>query len=293
MGPARHGQAMENLVSARWLSDNLMRDDLVVIDCSVSATKTDGGPVHYQSGQPEFARGHIPSARHVDLVTDLTDRGSAHLFALPSPEAFRCAMAALGISDTSTVVLYDRSFTAWAARVWWMLRWIGFDKAVILNGGLGAWTAAGFDLSVQQPVIEQGRLSLNTRTNMIATQDTVRKAQDTKAARLLDTLSAEAFDGTTCDYARPGHITGATHAFTLDLFNADGTFRTPEQLAELLEGDRTIPQITYCGAGILASATAFVLVQLGYPDVAVYMASLQEWAADPANPMHTGIDGQA
>ena len=83
------------------------------------------------NGRANFAAGHIPGAGFADLLGDLSDPGATFEFTAPSPLAFVAAMAALGVDDNSRVVLYDTFNSAWAARVWWMLRWIGFDQAVV------------------------------------------------------------------------------------------------------------------------------------------------------------------
>lgn len=92
-------------------------------------------------------------------------------------------------------------------------------------------------------------------------------------------------------YGRPGHIPGATNISSLSLFDDSGRFRSHEELDGMFAGDREARSITYCGAGVAASASAFVMTRLGFTDVAVYMGSLQEWAADPSNPLVVGGAG--
>ena len=91
-------------------------------------------------------------------------------------------------------------------------------------------------------------------------------------------------------YDRPGHIQGATNVPVPSLFDDSGHFRSQEELAALFEGDRGARTITYCGGGIAASSNAFVMTRLGFTDVAIYGASLQEWAADPDNPMEVVLE---
>ena len=91
-------------------------------------------------------------------------------------------------------------------------------------------------------------------------------------------------------YGREGHIPGASNVPVTSLVNEDGLYRKNEELAQLLAGDRDARTITYCGGGVAASSVAFSLARLGFTDVAVYMGSLQEWAADPANPLETSTE---
>ncbi|WP_299726723.1 sulfurtransferase [uncultured Tateyamaria sp.] len=276
---------MNNLASAQWLFENQNREDVVILDCSVSPSSDDNGKTVYHSGKAQFDAGHIPGAQHADLVGALAGKTGSMLFQMPDAEQFRDEMQRLGVHDGATVVLYDQSFTAWAARVWWMLRWIGFDNAFVLNGGLKAWTDAGYAISEDTDPPVPGMLSLALRPDVIARQSDVRTSLDDPQTCLIDTLSAESFQGENNAYARPGHIAGASNVFALSMFKEDGTFKSKDDLQAMYDGAPDQRQITYCGAGILASATAFVLVQLGYEDVSVYAASLQEWAADPDNPM--------
>ena len=134
---------MDSLVTTQWLSEHLDDPKLVVLDCSVSVQPGEDGSLQILSGRADYEGGHIPSAGFADLMDDLADSDSQLGFAVGTPEQFCAAMGALGVGDDSRVVLYDGSNSAWAARVWWMLRWAGFDRAALLDGGLRAWTAEG------------------------------------------------------------------------------------------------------------------------------------------------------
>jgi thiosulfate/3-mercaptopyruvate sulfurtransferase len=276
---------MDKLVTTDWLSRHLNDPDLVVLDCSVYSLPDDAGGIVNVNGRAEYDAGHIPGAGFADLMGDLADPDSPIEFALPTPEQFCSAMGALGVGDDSRVVLYDGFMSAWAARVWWMLRWVGFDRAGVLDGGLQAWTAEGRPVSAEPATRAAKHLTPTVRPELIADRDEVFAAIDDGAVRLIDAMPEDHFRGEQTMYARPGHIPGASNASVLDLFDESGRFRPLDELAGMFEGDRDARTITYCGGGIAASATALVLTRLGYTDVAVYTASLQEWAADPANPL--------
>lgn len=275
---------MDTLVTTEWLSAHLDDPDLVVLDCTVLSQEVDGS-FRNVSGRAEYDKGHIPGAGFADLKGDLSDQSSEIEFAVPSPAAFCASMERLGVGDDTGVVLYDSQMTAWAARVWWMLRWVGFDNAALLDGGLTAWTAEGRPLS-SEPVDRPAKtLTLNLRPELIVDQKAVRAAVADKSANLVDTLPAASFTGEMVPYGRPGHIPGAVNVFGADLLDESGRYRAQAELEAMHPGDRDAPTITYCGGGILASSNAFIMTRLGYSDVAVYTASLQEWAADPDNPM--------
>jgi thiosulfate/3-mercaptopyruvate sulfurtransferase len=279
---------MDTLVSADWLNRHLDDPNLVVLDCTVTVEADEEGGLRVLNGRPNYEAGHIPTAGFADLVDELSDAESALEFTLPAPEEFVAAMSALGVSDDSRVVLYSANYPAWAARVWWMLRWIGFDRAALLDGGLAAWTAAGYPLSTEPPRRNAGKLSLNLRTEVMAYRDEVLESLEGEEVRLIDSMPEAHYRGEVAMYDRPGHIPGASNIPTTLLMDETGRFRSQDELEMLFDGDPDERTITYCGGGVAASANAFVLHRLGFTDVAVYAASLDEWAADPANPMELG-----
>jgi thiosulfate/3-mercaptopyruvate sulfurtransferase len=276
---------MDTLVTTEWLSRHLDDPDLVVLDCMVRTDVDDDGSFRNISGRTDYNGGHIPKAGFADLTGDLCDSDSPLAFAMPTPEQFCAAMGRLGVGDESRVVLYDGYLSAWAARVWWMLRWVGFDHAAILDGGLKAWTAEGRPLSTEPVARCAKTLTPAPRPELIADRDEVFAAIDDGAVHLIDTLPEAFYKGEQAPYGRPGHIPGASNICAIDLLDEEGRFRSRDELADMLGGDHGARTITYCGGGIMASSNAFVMTRLGFTDVAVYTASLQEWAADPDNPM--------
>ncbi len=288
----RHGAgahaAIDSLVTTEWLSRHLGDPDLVVLDCTVHVERGSDGGFKVESGRADYERGHIAGAGFADLTGDLADGASRFEFAVPAPERLAAGMGALGVGDGSRVVLYSGSRPDWAARVWWMLRWIGFDRVALLDGGLRAWTAEGRPLSTEAVARPPARLTVSLRPETIADRDEVRAAIGKGSVSIIDALPEASFQGKFSLYARPGHIPGATNIPSSSLVDASGHFLAREALAALHGGVRAGRVITYCGGGIAASSNAFTLTRLGFSDVAVYMGSLQEWAADPANPMETG-----
>lgn len=274
----------DTLVTTEWLSQHLDDPDLVVLDCTVSVKQGEDGLV-IESGRAGYESGHIPTAGFADLMGNLADADSPFQYTVPSAEQFAAAMGALGVGDDTRVVLYDASMSAWAARVWWMLRWVGFDRAAILDGGLGAWTAEGRPLSTDPAIHPTRTLTPAPRPELIADRDEVMAAIDDAGVTLIDAMPEAHYRGEMAMYARPGHIPTAKNVSVMSLLDENGRYRPQEELATLFDGGADARAITYCGGGIAASSTAFVMTRLGYTDVAVYTGSLQEWAADPDNPM--------
>jgi thiosulfate/3-mercaptopyruvate sulfurtransferase len=274
----------DSLVTTEWLSEHLDDPDVVLLDCTVSVQQGADGMV-IESGRAGYEAGHIPTAGFADLMGKLADADSPYEYAVPSPEEFAAVMGALGVGDDTRVVLYDSSMSVWAARVWWMLRWVGFDRAAVLDGGLAAWQAEGRLLS-GDPADEPARvLTPAPRPELIADRDEVFAAIGDESVRLIDVLPEAHYRGEMVMYARPGHISTAENVPIMGLLDEAGRFKSKDELAALFGGDEGARAITYCGGGIAASSTALVMTRLGYTDVAVYIGSLQEWTEDPANPM--------
>jgi len=131
------------LVETDWLAANLEDPALRVLECTTILHPRPDGGYKAESGRATWAAGHIPRSGFADLTDDLCDRSASWLYMMPSAEQMATAMARLGVGDGVRVVLYDRAVNMWAARVWWMLRAVGFDHAAVLNGGWKKWTLEG------------------------------------------------------------------------------------------------------------------------------------------------------
>jgi thiosulfate/3-mercaptopyruvate sulfurtransferase len=280
----------DTLVSADWLKQHLDDPDLVVLDATVIVQPDAAGNLQLINGRANYESGHIPTARFADLMGELSDPDSPLQFGVPSPEQFAAAMGRLGVGDDSRVVLYDAMGSSWAARVWWMLRWIGFDRAALLDGGFAAWTEAGGDLSTEPVNPVARKLTVNLRPEIIADQEEVRASIGNDAVRLIDVLPPIHYRGEWTMYDQPGHIPGAINIPVMSLFDEAGGMRQDDELAALLGDEKDKRTITYCGGGIAASAEAFALTRLGFKDVAIYAASLEEWTANPENPMEINLE---
>lgn len=276
-------QIDDPLVSVDWLKQRLDDPNLVILDATVQIDFDERSQMSISSGRKGYLAGHIPNAGFADLTNDLVDNQRVYPYAIPTPEKFATAMEALGVGDDSLVVLYARDYTAWAARVWWMLRWIGFDNAVVLDGGLTAWKAAGLPITTEAVDRPAASLTIKLRPSLIVERDEVYAAINDPNVLLIDAMPAAHFRGEMQMYARTGHIPTAINVPTV--FAEDGRFLSKDLLVQSHPFDPMKRAITYCGGGISASANAFAMHRLGFSDVGVYMNSLEEWAADERNPM--------
>jgi len=282
------------LVETEWLSERLHDPGVRVLECTVHLHPADvPGGFRVESGRERWSQGHIAGAGFVDLHEELSDKTAPLRFMLPPPDQFAAAMGRHGVGEGVRVVLYDRFVNMWAARVWWMLRVFGFDDVVVLNGGWKKWTREGRPVATDEGNRPPRNFTARFRPDLVADRGSVLAALGKTDACVLNALTEEQHRGTGgVSYGRAGRIAGTGNVPARDLVDPethaylpDDGLRAKFAAAGALEAKRVV---TYCGGGIAASSDAFALALLGRDDVAVYDASLSEWAADPSLPMERG-----
>jgi len=282
---SKETKSIDPLISAQWLNKHLNDSDLVVLDSSVIVNMNASGGFNLESGLEQFNQGHIPKARFADLKGNLSKTMSELNFVMPTAMQFQSVMQKLGVGNNTRVVIYSVDNQDWATRLWWMLRWAGVDQVAILDGGLKAWTAAGFTLSNEISKQTENVLILKLRPQVIAYEKEVLTSINNKQVNLFDAMPEMHFLGQFSMYSRPGHINGAINIPSSSVIAESGLFKPMDELDMMFDQDKKHRSIAYCGGGVSASTVAFTLYRLGYEDVAVYMGSLQEWAENPENPM--------
>jgi thiosulfate/3-mercaptopyruvate sulfurtransferase len=281
------------LVDTEWLAQHLNDPGVRVLECTVYSTPKPDGGFAVESGRAKWAEGHIPGAGFADLTKELADRTSKLNYTMPSAEQFAETMGRYGVDDGVRVILYDRIVNMWAARVWWMLRAFGFENAAVLDGGWKKWTLENRPVAADDGARPARKFIAKPRGDLFVGKEAVLAGVGDRATCLLNALTPEQHAGTGGpNYGRIGRITGSTNVAARDLVDPKTHAYLPAaallekfKAAGALDAGRVI---TYCGAGIAASSDAFVLTLLGRDDVAVYDASLSEWAHDPSLPMETG-----
>ena len=279
------------LVETDWLYEHLDDSDLRILDCSVMYRDGEAGKRTYFSGEEHWARGHVPGSVFVDFLADLNTREPIP-FNMPPVDEFAEKMESIGVGDDNRVVLYDNSNHAWAARVWWMLRVIGFDGASVLNGGLQKWTAEGRPVSTEATRYPRGVLTVRHRPELMVDKRRILSSLNDDGVTLINALTPAEYRGTVNRFPRAGRIANSVNVDCESLVDPDTrAFLPNDELRAIfrsvgaLSGNRVI---TYCGGGVAASADALALTMLGVQGVAVYDGGLIEWTADPAVPMETG-----
>ena len=284
------------LATTDWLANHLDAPNLRILECTVFLRPRDDGQPGYKAipATAEFAAGHIPGAVYADLTNDLSDRSQSLRFMMPPAAQFAEAMRRYGVGDDSEVILYDREGNMWAARIWWMLRAFGFDNARVLDGGWKTWLAEGRPVSAEVTRPAPVTFTAHERPELIATKEDVIAAMSSGQGCIVNALNPAQHRGDVAPYGRPGHITGSVNVPAMGSAGiVDPSTQKYLPLEEIRQrftaagvepGER---MITYCGGGIAASSAAFAATMAGYLNIAVYDASLSEWAADPSLPMET------
>jgi len=278
------------LISAADLAPHVLDSRWVILDCRHDL-------MNPNAGRDAFAAGHIQNAQFANIDTDLSGAkaGADGLFRgrhpLPERAALIDTLRAWGIDDDTQVVAYDAHGGMFAARLWWLLRWIGHRAVAVLDGGLAAWQAAGEPLVT--PVAPRARGTIAERpslTHTVAVDDVVANLA-TQNKTVVDARAADRYRGEneTIDPVG-GHIPGARNRFFKDNLAPDGRFKDAAQLkAEWAPLFASAPQaIMQCGSGVTACHNLLALEVAGLPGAALYPGSWSEWCADPARPVATG-----
>lgn len=230
-------------------------------------------------GHKAWAQGHIPGAVYVSLAHDLAappGRGGRHPLP-PRSQWLACARAA-GINDHQQVVVYDDAGGAFAARAWWLLRWLGHAPVAVLDGGLPAWTGT---LTTDAPTPTPGDLA--DATPLVRSIDL--SPADLPAHTLLDARAQARFEGKV-EPIDPvaGHIPGALcKPFEGNLH--DGYFLPPKQLRARFADVAGGQTVHYCGSGVTACHNILACHIAGLPEGALYPGSWSGWITDPAHPV--------
>ena len=283
------------LIDVATLAERLDDPALRIFDTTVELRRPpDGGPYAIESGRPAYDRGHIPGAAFADIPGALSEPDARFPFTLPGAAHFAAAAGRLGIGPGVHVVAYARESPMWATRLWWLLRFFGFDAVSVLDGGLPAWLDAGRELSIEPVAYPSAEFVARPRPDLLAARRDVERVVASEApACLINALQPTVFRGEgPSSYSRPGRIPRSVNVPWTGLVDPDtNRFRPLGELERHFDdvgaGD-TQPVIAYCGGGISATVDLFALSLLGRETARLYDGSLTEWTADPELPVEVG-----
>ncbi|MCG7310204.1 sulfurtransferase [Brachybacterium sp. ACRRE] len=241
-----------------------------------------------------FLAGHVPGSVYVDLGADLAApaRPEAGRHPLPDPADFAAALGAVGIGDGAAVLALDDTDGSQASRLVWMLRALGVEAA-LLDGGLGAWTAAGGELSTEDPAPDAAVFTPRPwGTAVTATADEVEAAAGTEGSVVVDARAPERYRGETEPVdPRAGHVPGAINVPFAGNVGADGRFLDPRALRERFASagvGETDEIIVYCGSGVTATHDLLALERAGFTGARLFPGSWSQWSADEGREVATG-----
>lgn len=274
----------DTLIDAAALAAHLDDRRWTIVDCRSDLLRPEWGAQAY-------AEGHIPGAVFASLERDLSGEIAAHTgrHPLPAREHFAATLSRWGIDGDTQVVAYDQGNSAYAARLWWMLRWVGHNAVAVLDGGYAAWMAGSFPVSREPASREPKRFALRDGVPFVTTAE-LQDLLARRAALLVDARAADRFAGRneTIDPVA-GHVPGAVnHPFAGNL-DENNRFRAPSQLRE--QWMRTLADrspgelVAMCGSGVTACHDLLALEIAGLPGGRLYAGSWSEWIRDSARPI--------
>ncbi len=282
---------MRALVSAAEVLLRIRQDQSlpVFIDCNFDLFDV-------SAGRRTYEQGHLPAARYAHLEQDLSGPKSVRgprdggRHPLPDRSEWAACVGRWGIAAGTPVVAYDDQGGPYAARAWWMFRWLGHPEVAVLDGGKAAWLAAGGDLETQAPQWA-ARAPHPLGEPAVSTASAEELLARLGRVTLIDARAPERFRGQSEPLdSRAGHIPGAVNRFFKDNLQADGRFKAVEQLrAEWLalvpQGAQVVHQ---CGSGVTACHNLLAMEHAGLGQGALYPGSWSEWSADPHRPVAVG-----
>jgi len=276
--------AFNTLVSTAELAAHLV--SWRVFDCRHDLARP-------ELGEQQYRQAHIPGALFASLDRDLsapkTGKNGRH--PLPDAKAFGAWLGQQGLKPGEQVVCYDAANGAMAARLWWMLRWVGHDAVAVLDGGFAKWQAEGRAVSADAPKVKPTEYRVQVRPDMALEVAAI--AKNPRKRVLLDARAPARYRGEQ-EPIDPvaGRIPGALNRFNMDNVRGDGRFKSPEDLKrdfqQALGSKAPSEAIHYCGSGVAACHNLLAMELAGLPGGKLYAGSWSEWQADPKRPREKG-----
>ncbi len=282
--------ALAGLVGVGELRQRLGEPGLCIVDCRHDLMQPAAGRAAYELG-------HIPGAQHAHLDHDLSgppgDGAGRH--PLPDRAVLAARFRAWGVDPETLLVAYDGSSGSYAARLWWLARWLGHARVALLDGGWTHWQREGGPVASGPGATDgrRGRFEAAAPLDGLLDAAAIDRLRRDPQRLLLDARAPDRYDGSkeTIDPVG-GHIPGARNRPWADNLAADGRFKPAAQLRDeyqvLLAGRDPTAAAVYCGSGVTACHLLFALHHAGLPGAALYPPSWSGWIADPAHAVAGG-----
>lgn len=286
-----------HLVETDWLKTQLESDQntLRLVDMRgyvrVHTSPEGVQTATYLGAREEYDAGHLPGAIYLDWTRDIVDEADPVPAQVASGEKLSRVLGSAGIGSDSQIVIYDNHpASQFATRLWWVLRYYGHTGARVLNGGWSKWTREGGATTIETPIYRPALFVPNLQPSLRATAEEVLRFLQQPDVILVDARDEGQYSGRIRRGKRAGHIPGAKHLPREAFFAEDGTFRTPEELRQIVleSGVDPVQQVVaYCNGGVAATSVLFTLSMLGFPRLMNYDGSWNEWAERADLPLAT------
>lgn len=275
----------DDLVTVEWLAAHLDDERVRVVDIRgyVETEDLGGGRQKgtYTGAPEEYERGHIPGAVYVDWTKDIVDRYGMVKAQIALPDEFKGAMEVRGIGEGIAVVVADHAGGHLATRLWWALKYYGYDDVAVLEGGYRAWEAAGLPLTTEPTeVVSNALFTPRKREELRSEIEDVLQQMQTQSHQIVDARDGATYRGEVQRGHRGGHIPGALNVPASALVSERGEWRSPEEIRELARVagvDVSKPVTAYCNGGVTATQLMFGLYRAGMTDLSNYDGSWNEW----------------
>lgn len=278
----------QTLINAEALHGLLAEPNIRIIDCRFSLADKESGRKDYQSS-------HIPGALYAHLDDDLSGEiipGTTGRHPMPPVSEFVELCSKWGIDEDTQVIAYDQGHGGIAARLWFMLRWLGHEKVAVLNGGWAHWVKLGLKVDQRIDLPNRSQFKAATPKDQLVEAGELLHLQQEENWLLVDSRAAERYRGEN-EPIDPvaGHIPGAVSAPFSENLNADGLFHDPatlEQRFDTLLGDHELGKTAfYCGSGVTACHNLLALHHIGRTEAKLYPGSWSDWITDASRPVAT------
>lgn len=270
---------IQQVVSAEWVQSNLNNPQLVIVDCRFSLMDRD-------LGQKQYQESHIEGAYYLDLNLDLSSPVQKHggRHPLPDFEKLATKLSEIGVTSGETmVVAYDDSRFAFAARLWWLLRYMGHERVAVLDGGFAGWQVQNYVVNAEIPPAKLGKFTPKLRTDWLVDIETVKASKDlpkdVSEVILVDAREGDRYRGER-EPIDPiaGHIEGAVNYPWMELTNAQG-FVIADQGDRWEQVKNAEEVIVYCGSGVTACVNLLALKLAGIETGKLYAGSWSDWCS--------------
>lgn len=275
----------KTIVDCHTLAGHLHDPDWVVVDCRFTLSDP-------EAGRRAYAAGHIPGARYAHLEEDLSGpvTATSGRHPLPDPQRLAQRFGEWGIHPGTQLVVYDDTFGAMAARLWWLARWLGLDSVALLDGGLPRWQREGHPLTAEPPAIVPTTFLPSVRQELWVDTACAAVAARDPGWLLIDARAEERFNGE-IELIDPvaGHIPGAINLPYEDNLHLSGRLASPEELRALYRAQLgSVPPdrvVLMCGSGVTACHNILAMEHAGLHGAKLYAGSWSQWITDPSRPV--------